>query len=86
MDEPVALRYCRFLLEHSKLINGRYELPKFFKYQEIADYLAIHPVTVAKLTKTLAIQNILSKSGQQIIIRDHQALTRLLADQDDFDY
>ncbi|MDQ0222322.1 Crp/Fnr family transcriptional regulator [Streptococcus moroccensis] len=86
VEEPVTLRFSRFVLEQTQLDNGRLALPPFFKYQEIADYLSIHPVTVAKLVKVLCSQGILKKSGQRIFLINKQKLLTILEEQNDFPY
>lgn len=53
--------------------NSR-KLPRKIRYQEIATYFSIHPVTVAKIFKALRAEGIIKKEQSEIIINDPDGL------------
>lgn len=86
LDEPISLCFARFLLEVSQPQEQKLVLSPFFKYAEIASYLNTHPVTIAKLVKTLKADRIISKRGQTITLERPQELIKRIEKGESFSY
>ena len=80
------IRLCSFLLEYSSLQDGVLTLPSLFTYEEIGDYLDIHPVTAARIIRRLKDNGIVSRKGRSLHICSPELLEQILLKQSWFSY
>ena len=76
--ENGPIRICSMLLEFSELAGGIYLLPRCFTQAEMAHFLSLHKITVAKILKSLREANFIRKDGQLIRIMDREALIKIV--------
>lgn len=76
--EHTNIRVCKMLLQLAKREQDEYVLDKYFRYNEIAKYLGVHMVTIARIMQELKSQNIIQKKGQQIVYKDKNKLKELI--------
>lgn len=74
-EASVPARICTLLLDYSVLQDGKYMLPHFFTYTEIANYLSIHPVTVSRVMIALKERGWILRHGQNVVIHDQAHLS-----------
>lgn len=75
-EGKVANRLCAQLLNNARLTGGKLVVSKeYSKNAVLARFLGIHKVTVAKITRVLKEQGVITKEGQNIIILDEKRLT-----------
>lgn len=61
-NEPALVQFCRFLLDQAEPCeSGHLALNTFFTYQEIACYLGMHSVTIARMVKALRAEEMIEK-------------------------
>ncbi|AXQ79044.1 Crp/Fnr family transcriptional regulator [Streptococcus chenjunshii] len=65
---------CRFINEYAQKKGQYRRLNKVFTYAEIASFLKVHEVSVARLIKDLKEAGIIEKRGHGIMIRDEKKL------------
>lgn len=76
--ENAPARVCSMLLEFSELVGGDYLLPRCFTQAEMAHFLSLHKITVAKVLKSLREANFIGKDGQLTRITDREALVKIV--------
>lgn len=72
------IRLCKMFLQLAKPEQDEYVLDKYFRYNEIAKYLGVHVVTIARIMQELKSQNIIQKKGQQIVYKDKNKLKEMI--------
>ncbi len=81
-NEPALVQLCRFLLDQSHQDNAQeLVLDTFFTYHEIACYLSMHDVTIARMVKALKKENLIEKVGHQIHIIQPQKMAELIQEE-----
>nr|WP_286782832.1 Crp/Fnr family transcriptional regulator [Streptococcus sp. UBA4344] len=86
-NEPALVQFCRFLLDQvEKDTSGQLVLDTVFTYQEIANYLGMHSVTIARMVKALRAEEMIEKTGHQIQITDPQQMAQLITEERKIDY
>ena len=77
-EAKISTRLYKWLLTFSQIENNYRAVPRGFTYTDIAKYLGIHPVTVAKLASELKKDGIIKKEQGQILIIDEKRLRERL--------
>lgn len=86
-NEPALVQFCRFLLDQAEASDkGDLILDTFFTYQEIACYLGMHSVTIARMVKALRAEDMIDKCGHQIHITNPTQMAKLIAEDRKIDY
>ena len=86
-NEPAMVQLCRFLLDQAdKDEVGNAMLDHFFTYNEIACYLGMHSVTVARMIKALKNEEMVDKVGHQIRIINSGKMVELITKERKIDY
>ncbi len=86
-NEPALVQLCRFLLDQAtENEQGELVLDTFFTYQEMANYLGMHAVTVARMIKSLKCHQMIDKDGHQIHIIDPDKMAKLIVSEEKIDY
>lgn len=77
-EECVPIRICMFLIDYAYLDQGILKLPRFFTYNEIAEYLNIHPVTMSRVMIAMKQLGYVNREDHHIIIIDRKALENIV--------
>lgn len=86
-NEPALVQFSRFLLDQTeKDASGILVLDTVFTYQEIACYLGLHAVTIARMVKALRDEQLIDKIGHQIRIINPEQTARLITEERKIDY
>lgn len=85
-EESVPVRVSIFLLEYCEIKNGQQYLPLLFTYNEIADYLSIHPVTVSRVMIALKKIGGITRQGRGVVIVRPFILEKIIAKEVELDY
>ncbi|MEE0949830.1 MAG: helix-turn-helix domain-containing protein, partial [Streptococcus equinus] len=86
-NEPALVQFCRFLLDQAEASDkGDLVLDTFFTYQEIACYLGMHSVTIARMVKALRAEEMIDKCGHQIHITNPTQMAKLITEERKIDY
>ena len=86
-NEPALVQFCRFLLDQAEPCeSGHLALNTFFTYQEIACYLGMHSVTIARMVKSLRAEEMIEKTGHQIQIINPEQMAKLITEERKIDY
>ncbi len=65
---------CAFLLKRSIKTEQGFLLPKKYTNVEIAKFLSVHKVTVARMLRSLKEQNLIVRTGDGLLLQDVQQL------------
>ena len=65
---------CAIVQENAYLENGVMRVHSYLTYAEIARFLGIHPVTVAKVMKKLQNEGVIKRKGRHTEVCDMEAL------------
>jgi CRP-like cAMP-binding protein len=76
--ENAPVRICSMLLEFSECVGGIYLMPRCFTQAEMAHFLSLHKITVAKVLKSLREAGFIRKDGQLIRLVDREALIKIV--------
>lgn len=71
-------KLCCLLLKYAEWKDGKLVMPSYFTYEELSDYLGIHPVTVARELLKLKSSGYIGRAGRLIQILDPEALKKIL--------
>ncbi|MGN1397962.1 MAG: helix-turn-helix domain-containing protein, partial [Streptococcus gallolyticus] len=83
----IAVNLSLFLLDQAeKDASGTLVLDTVFTYQEIACYLGVHAVTIARMVKALRDEQLIDKIGHQIRIINPEQMARLITEERKIDY
>lgn len=76
VSKSASARVCQVILD---IMSDDEEpvIPRFLTYTEIAFYLSMHEITVAKIFKALRRDNIIKKSGRSSVVVDVDTLTQI---------
>ena len=86
-NEPALVQFSRFLMDQAEQEpSGELLLDTVFTYQEIASYLGMHSVTIARMVKVLREEGLIDKVGHQIRIINPQKMTNLITEEQKIDY
>lgn len=85
-EESAVVRLCRFLLEYSEIKKEKQFLPSYFTYEELAKYLDIHKVTVARIFAKLKHYGYISRQGHTIILEHPDRIQNLIDADINLDY
>lgn len=86
-NEPALVQLCRFILDQVDCDDeGNLVLDTFFTYNEIAHYMGVHSVTVARMMKALKGEQMIDKIGHQVIILDRAKMVKLITEERKIDY
>lgn len=76
--ENAPIRICTMLIEFSEYCEGRWFLPRCFTQNEIANFLSLHKITVAKIFKTLRLAGYIQRSKRDIELLDKKSLEMII--------
>ncbi|MDQ0221481.1 Crp/Fnr family transcriptional regulator [Streptococcus moroccensis] len=65
---------CQFIDQYAQPGDSYRRLNKLFTYAEIASFLQVHEVSVARLMKELKEAGVIVKEGHELVIRDEETL------------
>lgn len=86
-NEPALVQFSRFLLDQAeKDRSGTLVLNTVFTYPEMACYLGVHAVTIARMVKALRDEQLIDKTGHQIRIINPEELAKLITEERKIDY
>jgi CRP-like cAMP-binding protein len=77
-QDTACTRVCKFLLKCACKENGELCIKNFITYKELASYIGVHEVTVARLMAQLIKYEYIKKNGRTIIIKKPDALRSLI--------
>lgn len=72
-----STRLCLMLINFMEETGQQLTIPRCLTYMEMANFLSIHTVTVAKIVKSLVAEAILGRQGQQLIVTDPERLRKV---------
>ncbi len=72
--ENAPVRICAMLVEFSEYREGRWILPQCFTQNEMANFLSLHKITVAKVIKALRQEGFIDRSRRNIELLDKASL------------
>lgn len=76
--ENAPIRVCTVLVEFSEYRKGRWILPRCFTQNEIANFLSLHKITVAKIFKTLRSAGYIERNMRNIELLDKKSLEMII--------
>lgn len=76
-ETSIPARICMFLSDYCEQDGGHTILPGYFTYNEISDYLNIHPVTAARIMGILKERGYIDKHGKKTCILNPEALQKI---------
>ncbi|RCW16511.1 Crp/Fnr family transcriptional regulator [Streptococcus gallolyticus] len=86
-NEPALVQFSRFLLDQAETdACGTLVLDTVFTYQEMACYLGVHSVTIARMVKSLRKEALIDKIGHQIRIINPEEMVKLITEERKIDY
>ena len=86
-NEPALVQFSRFLLEQAEQdMSDTLVLNTVFTYQEMACYLGVHSVTIARMVRALRDEQLIDKVGHQIRIINPEQMARLITEERKIDY
>lgn len=86
-NEPALVQFSRFLLDQAEKDEfGTLVLDTVFTYQEIASYLGVHSVTIARMVKALRAEQLIDKIGHQIRVVNPTQMAKLITEERKIDY
>ena len=82
------VQFCRFLLDQAEPCeSGHLALNTFFTYQEIACYLGMHSVTIARMVKSLRAEEMIRKNWpSDYKLLNPEQMAKLITEERKIDY
>lgn len=76
-NQPAAVRVSRIILKYSIQKNNQLIFPRYFTYEAISTFAALHIITVTKIFKALFKEKIISKTRHTIFIESKKELEKI---------
>jgi len=84
--QSTANRVCSLLAENLYEKDNAYYVKNYLTNSEISRYLGCHRVTIVKIMKQLALENVLEKTPEGVLIKDIEQLLIYARDEDVLHY
>ena len=76
-NQPAAVRVSRIILKYSIYKKDKLIFPRYFTYESISTFAALHIITVTKIFKALFKEKIISKTGHTIFVESKSKLEKI---------